>query len=128
MIQILIPLISGVVRLATPENEWESLFSKYIPDWIAVKDKEVLRAYDWGESTLYIATHLKSWLTPILVWSAFIFVLLFVMVCINSILRRQWTEGEKLSYPIIQLPSELTKPGFFNNRLLWLGFGFAGGI
>ncbi len=128
MIQILIPLISGVVRLATPENEWESLFSKYIPDWIAVKDKEVLRAYDWGESTLYIATHLKSWLTPILVWSAFIFVLLFVMVCINSILRRQWTEGEKLSYPIIQLPSELTKPGFLKNRLLWLGFGIAGGI
>jgi len=75
MIQVLIPLIGGVMRLATPENEWESLFAKYIPDWIAVKDKKVLKAYDLGESTLYSAEHLHSWLIPILVWAGFIFLL-----------------------------------------------------
>jgi hypothetical protein len=128
MLQVLIPLISGAIYLATPENEWESLFFKYIPDWIAVKDKEALMAYDLGESTLYSVEHLRSWLTPILIWAGFIFVLLFVMVCINSLLRRQWTEGEKLSYPIIQLPSELTKPGFLKNNLLWIGFAIAGGM
>ena len=128
MLQVLIPLISGAIYLASPENEWESLFFKYIPDWIAVKDKEALKAYDLGESTLYTVEHLRSWLMPILVWAGFIFVLLFVMVCINSLLRRQWTEGEKLSYPIIQLPSELTKSGFLTSNLLWLGFAIAGGI
>jgi len=128
MLQVLIPIISGVTHLATPENEWESLFARYIPDWIAVKDKEVLKAYDLGESTLYTTEHLNSWLVPIIVWAGFIFVLLFVMVCINSLLRRQWTEGEKLSYPIIQLPSELTKSGFLKSNLLWIGFAIAGGI
>jgi len=128
MMQILIPLVSGVTLLATPENEWESLFSKYIPDWLSVKDKEVLRAYNFGESSLYFPEHLKSWLVPILSWCAFIFALLFVMVCINALLRRRWTEGEKLSYPIIQLPLEMTRKGFFQNKLLWIGFGIAGGL
>ena len=128
MLQILIPLICGVVRLATLENEWESLFGRYIPDWLAIKDKEVLEAYDLGDSSLYLSRHFNSWLKPILSWSAFIFALLFVMVCINSVLRRRWTEGEKLSYPIIQLPLEMTRRGFFRNKLLWLGFAIAGGI
>jgi len=128
MMQILIPLISGTTLLATPENEWESLFSKYIPDWLSVNDKEVLRAYDFGESSLYLSEHIKSWLIPILSWCAFIFAMLFVMLCINALLRRQWTEGEKLSYPIIQLPLEMTRKGFFRNKLLWIGFAIAGGL
>jgi len=128
MLQVLIPLIGGFVRLSTLENEWESLFGRYIPDWLAIKDKEVLEAYDLGDSSLYLSQHFNSWLKPILSWSAFIFALLFVMVCINSILRRRWTEGEKLSYPIIQLPLEMTRTGFFSNKLLWLGFVIAGGI
>ena len=128
MLQILIPLIGGVVRLATQENEWESLFGKYIPNWLAVKNKESLESYDLGDSSLYLSQHFNSWLKPILSWSAFIFVLLFIMLCINSILRRRWIEGEKLSYPIIQLPLEMTRTGFFRNKLLWLGFAIAGGI
>lgn len=128
MLQVLIPLISGVFRLSTLENEWESLFGRYIPDWLVVKEQEVLEAYDLGDSSLYLSRHFNSWLKPILMWSIFIFALLFVMLCINSILRKRWTEGEKLSYPIIQLPLEMTREGFFRNRLLWLGFAIAGGI
>ena len=44
------------------------------------------------------------------------------MLCINIIIRRQWVENEKLSYPIIQLPLEMTSPNFFSNRMMWIGF------
>ena len=52
--------------------------------------------------------------------------MVFLMVCINSLVRKQWTEHEKLSYPIIQLPLELTSGGRTNlltNKMMWLGFG-----
>ena len=44
--------------------------------------------------------------------------------------RRPWVEHEKLSYPIIQLPLEITdtKTSIFGNRLLWIGFCISGGM
>ena len=42
-------------------------------------------------------------------------------MCFNSIQRLQWSERERLSYPIAQLPIEMTTPRFFSKRLLWLG-------
>ena len=80
-----------------------------------------------GESTFYTAEKIKSWLTPVIAWSGFIFALVFVMLCMTSILRKRWTEEEKLSYPIIQLPLEMTNTDiFFKNKLMWIGFGLAG--
>ena len=122
MIQVLIPTIPHPFWFATPENEWSDLFWRYIPKWLSVSDKAVLKGYFMGESTLYTSKHIKAWLTPILSWSLFIFALIFVMLCLTTIFRRRWVEEEKLSYPIIQLPLEMTEPSFFKNRLMWLGF------
>jgi hypothetical protein len=131
-IQALPPIMTRPFYFATPENDWKELFWNYIPKWLTVQDKDVLQEFYEGDSTLYSAKHIQAWLPPILYWAAFIFVLLFVMLCINTIIRKQWIEQEKLSYPIIQLPFEMTKPGngagFFHNNLLWIGFGVAAGI
>jgi len=128
MLQILIPLISGVFLLATPENEWMSLFGKYIKDWMVVRDKEILLLYSQGESTLYLRRHIMAWVKPIAAWGSLVVALIIVMACISVILRRRWTEQEKLSYPIIQLPLEMSHSGFWRNRLMWLGFALAGGM
>ncbi|MCS5610783.1 MAG: hypothetical protein NZ961_10225, partial [Candidatus Poribacteria bacterium] len=67
----------------------------------------------------------------VLGWTAFLTTMGFVMVCLNSLFRKQWTEHEKLTYPIIQLPIGMIKPsdsGLFRSRILWLGFGLAGGL
>ena len=52
---------------------------------------------------------------------------MIVMLCIITLLRVQWTEHERLTYPLIQLPMEMTNPRsrFFKNRLMWIGFGIA---
>ncbi|MFC1713057.1 DUF6785 family protein [Candidatus Poribacteria bacterium] len=131
-IQALPPIMARPFHFATPENDWQELFWNHIPKWLTVQDKDVLNEFYEGDSTLYSVKHIQAWLPPILYWAAFIFVLLFVMLCINIIIRKQWIEQEKLSYPIIQLPFEMTKPGngagFFRNNLLWIGFGVAAGI
>ncbi len=123
MMEILVSTLGHAFWFATPENDWKDLFWRYIPNWLAVADKSVLSGYYEGDSTLYTKQHLLGWLTPVLNWFAFLFVMLFVMVCITVIVRKPWTEDEKLAYPIIQLPARMTSDGFFTNRLMWIAFG-----
>ena len=112
---------------ATPENEWATLFLSYIPQWLEPSEK-VLEAYFLGESSFYVSTRINGWIQPLVWWTLFLTVLCFVMICINSIIRRQWIEQERLTYPLVYLPFEMTRVGFFKNRLLWLGFGIAAAI
>ena len=48
----------------------------------------------------------------------------------DLLLRKQWIEREKLSYPIVHLPLEMTRPDgrLFRSKMMWIGFGIAGGI
>ena len=123
MMEILVSTLGHAFWFATPENDWKDLFWRYIPRWLAVADKDVLLGYYEGDSTLYTKQHLLGWLTPVMSWFGFLFAMLFVMVCITLIVRKPWTEDEKLAYPIIQLPARMTSEGFFTNRLMWLAFG-----
>ena len=52
------------------------------------------------------------------------------MICLNILVRRQWIERERLAYPIVQLPLEMTRPDgrLFRSKMMWLGFAIAGGI
>ncbi|MBM3235747.1 hypothetical protein FJZ31_05565 [Candidatus Poribacteria bacterium] len=133
MMQILPPTMAAPLGLATPENEWQELFWRYIPKWLAVSDERALEGYIKGvkrESTLYTVRHIKAWLTPVVVWSVFICALMFVMICVNIIIRKQWTDRERLTYPIAQLPFEMTDKAFFSsrNKLMWISFMVVGGI
>jgi hypothetical protein len=130
MMTILVEEVGHAFWFATPENEWKELFHSYLPGWLTIQDKSVLQGYYEGESTLYKLEHIKGWLIPAFSWSAFVFVFVFVMLCINVIVRKQWTERERLSYPIAQLPFEITSVGDkpFVKKLTWVGFVIAGSI
>ncbi len=104
MVQVLMPLMGHGVWYATPENEWSELFHRYLPNWLSVGNRTVLRGFYEGDSTLYLSSHIRAWLTPVLVWAGFGAVLGFTMLCLNVVVRKQWQEHEKLTYPIAQLP------------------------
>lgn len=114
---------------ATPENEWATLFWHYVPDWLSVNDLGILNGFFNGESHFLQKSHVLGWLEPMIWWSIFLTVVVFTMLCLTVIVRRQWVEKEKLSYPLVYLPLEMAQPtavgktGFFANRLLWLGVG-----
>ena len=91
-------LIGHAFWFATPENEWKELFFRYLPSWLTVDNKSILRGYYEGDSSLWMAEHLRAWFVPVLAWTCFICISSFVMVCINSIVRRQWVVNEKLAY------------------------------
>lgn len=130
MLEILIPMLGHAYWFATPENEWAELFHQYLPRWLTVDNQSALNGYYNGEVSLYTFDQIKAWLQPVLWWSTFIFAIVFVMLCINIIVRKQWTQGEKLSYPIIQLPLEMTNPNMnlLRSKFMWLGFAIASGM
>ncbi len=130
MMGYLLPVIEHAFWFATPENEWLQLFGNHVPGWIAVRDRAVLQGFFEGESSLYTPAKLRAWMPPVLMWSCFVIALWLVLLASAVLIRKQWTENERLSYPIVQLPIAMTSDsrGFFTNRWMWMGFAVAGGI
>lgn len=115
--------IAYPVRYATAENNWYNMFINKIPDWSIIKDKATVDAFYIGGDSMYQWKYLSNWLRPLLIWGAFIMILFYIMLCINTILRKQWSENEKLSYPLVSMPLEITKENsnFFHNKTLYAG-------
>jgi len=124
MFGFLAPALLNPFWYATLENEW-SEFHPHIPSWFAPQDRKAIEAFYEGDSS--ILEHAGAWLVPFVVWTGFVLVLLFIMLCLCAILRRRWMEQERLSFPIAAFPIEMTLRGgsisaFFKNKLLWIGF------
>ncbi|MDE0505875.1 MAG: hypothetical protein OXI86_17495, partial [Candidatus Poribacteria bacterium] len=126
MMRQLIPMMTNPFWFATPENEWEQLFFRYIPRWLTVDNRASLHEYYTGQEDFFTPRNMGAWILPALAWTGFLFVFLFKILCINIIVRKQWTEHERLSFPIIRLPLELaSNPKIFSKKLMWIGFGAA---
>lgn len=130
LMQVLVSTIAYPARFATPENRWEQLFFNSLPTQLMVTDPQAVREMWAGGSSLYHPNILWAWARPVALWTAFFTVLIWVMMCLNVIWRKQWTENERLSFPIVELPLQMTDESFalFRNRLMWMGFILAGGI
>ena len=137
MLQVLVPLMGNGFWYATTENEWVQLFHQHLPEWLVVGKQEVLRGFYEGESTFYLQAHIHAWLLPTLIWVGFCLVIGATMLCLNVLLRKQWQEHERLTYPIAQLPYEITRAAlntsnlrtipqlFFNRRMMAVGLSIA---
>ena len=129
-----IPRLMGLIpyafRFATPENDWEALLFRHLPPWLVVSDLRAVTDFFEGEVDFFRDGYYRYWITPILSWSVVIFSLMLIFLCLTSLIRRQWVAHEKLAYPVIQIPLEITADNgaIFKNRLLWMGFGIAAGI
>ena len=128
-LQLGIPMVEGEpVWFQSQHNDygWDK-FNKFYPDWAMVKDPAILRPLYEGLGTqhLYTRQALSAWAGPVLIWCCFILALGTVMICMNVILRKQWMDNEKLTYPMVQLPMAMTQGGgslaFFRNRPFWVG-------
>jgi hypothetical protein len=127
--QVLIPVMTHGFWFATPENRWDQMLGN-APLWLVVSEPEILYGYYNGSSTFYQWPVIQAWLMPVLCWSGFIVVWIFVMICLSVLVRSQWAERERLSFPIIQLPLALTEPQtrLWRSGFLWIGLAIAGGI
>jgi len=129
-LDVLFPMMAHPVKYATPSNGWQELFIRYMAPWSYVRDADALKGWYLGKANPYLWEHVRAWLTPVAAWAGLVLAMVWVMFCMNVLLRVQWTRHEKLSYPIIELPMDITHPSgaIYRQPLLWAGFAVAGAI
>lgn len=135
-LQVFICLVAYPRWNASPENRWDDLFfggesgQGPVPTWLIVNDKEALRGFFEGHTSLYQWSILRAWAMPLFWWTTFILAMVGAITLITVIFRKQWTERERLSYPVIQIPLELAGnlSPLLQNKLFWYGFAIAGTV
>ncbi len=133
----IIPLLVTPSYFANVANRWQELFFPHIKPWMVPFDPqspppqfnaqrffEGLRsgeAIPWG-----------AWIVPLLAWGVLVLLVIFAFLCLATILRRQWVDNEKLSFPLVQPPLELVRsdqgPSILSNRLFWGGVALPAAI
>ena len=127
LMEKLIPALVAVNYFANQSNNWADLFFPYIKDWLVPFDpnrkSDQKTVIDFYEGT-FDAIPWQKWISPLLAWSIVVFLIFFAFLCLAAIIRKQWVENEKLSFPLVQLPLEFANRErlFFSSRLMWLGF------
>jgi len=131
LMEDLLPTLVGVNYYANPGNRWQELFFGHIRPWMVPWDTsgdigqfpasafyEGLRAGEqlpWG-----------LWLRPLALWLILVGAVYAAFLCLATVLRRQWSDNEKLAFPLVQLPLEMLREqrgrSFFSNPLTWIGF------
>ena len=128
--------LTAPYHFATVENRWDEVLHPLLPGaWYPQSAEaieglyngiiggrrmgwlQVVRQIPWG-----------AWMTPLLVWSAFIFLCYFVMVCIVNLLSGQGLYNERMNFPLLKVPELLEKAvderglwQFFSNKFLVAG-------
>lgn len=128
LIQNLFGAIGHAHYAATDANKYETLFFRYLPEHLLISDKLALQGFYRGAVDPWDWKIIRVWLGPLAWWSLLLGVLIGMMMCMNIIIKKHWTEHEKLVFPLIQLPMEMTSESagrFYGNKLMWAGFGIA---
>ncbi len=125
------PMLIAPKYFQTANNNWHGLYDPNIPHRLVPYDpsdsgKQAVTEQYYGKTPRGQAIPWQPWIIPLLNWGILIFLILFAFVCLATIMRRQWVDNEKLSFPLAQLPLEIagdqeTGGSFFTNRLMWLG-------
>ncbi|MCX8052175.1 MAG: hypothetical protein N3B12_00055 [Armatimonadetes bacterium] len=128
LIQNLFGAIGHAHYFANDSNKYESLFFRWLPEPMMVSDKLALKGFYRGGMDPWTWQIMRVWVGPLAWWGVLVLILITMMMCLNILIRRQWTEHEKLVFPLIQLPVEMTSDHatrFYANKLMWGGFGLA---
>jgi hypothetical protein len=127
----IMPLPAGLLYYRPTNGAWDPLIAE-IPDWLLpARDPSspvILGFFEgipagapvpWG-----------AWVAPLLGWGVGFLLLFGLFFSLASLLRRQWVDNERLTFPLMQLPLEMIRPpepgrainSFYRSPAMWAGF------
>lgn len=129
-LQVLANMLIYPYRQMEGGGAWVGAVRQHLPAWLVVTDPAELKAVWLGSANPYRWAALRAWATPLAVWLGFMMLLLWTMTCLTTLLRRQWTEHERLSFPLVRIPTEMLvhTDRLLGSRLFWAGFALAAGL
>ncbi|HET6452975.1 MAG TPA: DUF6785 family protein [Armatimonadota bacterium] len=138
----ILPTLLTPNYFANATNRWQETFFPHIKKWLVPFDpqggpKQFVAERFWERLRTGETIPWSLWITPLAAWGILVLIVIFAFLCLATILRRQWVDNEKLSFPLIQPALELVRDDqaspLLKNRLLWGGmllpvlvFGFNG--
>jgi hypothetical protein len=128
--------LTAPYHFATVENRWEEVLHPLLPKvWYPQNPEAIEGLYNglvggrqMGWMQVLEQIPWGSWLTPLLMWGAFIFLCYFVMICIVNLLSGQPLYNERMNFPLLRVPALMEEAidekglwRFFSNRYLLAG-------
>jgi len=130
MVGRFVATVSAPEYFASAENEWPTYVLPNLTPWMYPSNETgaVERFYQGlapGESAQWM-----PWLVPLFWWFLLISAILFGCFCLSVVLREQWSQRERLSFPLVTVPLMLASgadeggrlPDFTRDTLFWVGF------
>ncbi|MEN3002493.1 MAG: DUF6785 family protein [Armatimonadota bacterium] len=128
---VVAPLWHAFGLYADQNNTYKTRVLPHIADWLFFKSGEALQDYGQGGHPMpYVLTKLPLWLPIFLGWIGLFGSAAMAMLCINALMRRLWTQQERLAFPILQVPMLLCQPQapLWRSKYLWGGFAVMAAI
>lgn len=126
--------ITGPYYNATTENQWAELFFQYLPSWLIVQNEQ--QALSWFFEGIpdsrppVLGIIRNAWTIPMIWWITFFLAIFVVGASAMVMLRKQWVEHERLTFPLAQIPLILIEeeegralPAVMQSKLFWYAFG-----
>jgi hypothetical protein len=126
IIEMLLPWVTAPSYFGTPQDGLDEVAGRYFPAWMYPHDSEAIRTMFEGSDTGAIPW--GPWLTPLAGWLGFVMLVFITTLCLMTLFHRQWSEHERLRYPLLLLPLSVADAGgrhaeirgLFRNPLTWI--------
>jgi hypothetical protein len=104
-----------------------------LPDWLIIKDRALVEDMTGGGRDFwYVFNKLPVFFSRYVTWGVLFCLVVFAMLCINSLMRGAWCKTERLAFPTIQLPIAMAenggRGGMWKSRHMWIAFAVMFGI
>jgi hypothetical protein len=125
-------MVTASQYFATPENRWDVFIRPHFPAWLQLNDPQAIRSL-WESLPAGQPVPWRAWRMPVLAWGVVACCLHAGSFALLSLVRRDWIESQRLTFPLAQIPLEVVGSGeaprshLLRRRLFWAGFGLAFG-
>lgn len=133
VMRYLLPMLVAPFYFAAEGSTWPEAFYQHIPDWLVpskdINSPIVMMFYEGAGDDPVPLKMLSAWVVPFFTWGIMLMAAFLLMFCIAAIIRKQWVEYERLSFPLARIPMEITAPpeegrffnALFRSKLMWMG-------
>ncbi|MFQ6098464.1 MAG: DUF6785 family protein, partial [Armatimonadota bacterium] len=109
MAYFLLGNITALRYYATPVNGWDDLIVSHVPAWLSPASPSAISGLYEGVGGASVPW--SAWLAPLLAWTVQHGAIHLGVICLASLLERQWLRNERLAFPLVEVPLALTEPG-----------------
>jgi hypothetical protein len=96
-----------------------------LPPWMVPDDATAIQ-YFYSGLPQGAAIPWRPWVRPLLAWSVLVAALYLLMVSLSVLIAAQWIRRERLAFPLMHIPLEVTRRGggwSWREPRLWAGMG-----